>query len=59
MLLCKYTSALKAKIDRNHLGIYGNCPTNGNNYCVTTMTQRFRSKYATIKFYSSKFAQVH
>jgi len=43
----------------NHLGIYGNCPTNGNNYCVTTMTQRFRSKYATIKFYSSKFAQVH
>jgi len=43
----------------NHLGIYGSCPTNGNNYCVTTMSQRFRSKYATVKFYSSKFAQVH
>lgn len=43
----------------NHLGIYGGNPTNGNNYCVTTMTQRFKSKYATIKFHSSKLTQIH
>jgi len=43
----------------NHLAMYGPFQANSTNYCVTGMTQRFKSKYATIQFYSSKFSQVH
>jgi len=43
----------------NHLSLYGPFATNSKNYTVTGMTQRFKSKYATIQYYSSKFSQVH
>jgi len=43
----------------NHLSLYGPFESTNKNYCVTSMTQRFKSKYATIQFYSSKFSQVH
>lgn len=44
----------------NHLAAFGPfVPKDTKNHCVTSMTQRFKSKYATIQFYSSKFSQVH
>ena len=42
---------------RNHLGVLRGNDELNNTYRVNTMTQRFKSKYATIKFYTSKAAQ--
>jgi len=39
----------------NHLGTSKD--KESSSYVVNAMTQRFKSKYATIKFYTSKFAQ--
>jgi len=40
----------------NHLGTLKQPSHKEKSYDVNTMTQRFKSKYATIKFYTSKFA---